>query len=406
MRFGHLSRLFPAFQNPNYRIYFSGQVISLVGTWLQIVAQGWLVLQLTNSAFQIGLVGVAATLPAMVLTPFGGVLVDRLDKKKILICTQSASMVLALALGFLTIWGHITVWQVGILAFLLGIVSAFDVPARQSFVVELVKREDLSSAIGLNSAVFNGARVIGPTIAGFLIAWFGVGGAFIANGISYIAAIGALFYMNIERVIHDNHPHPIRALQEGIKYALAHPMIRTLLLFTASLSIFGWSYSTMMPLIARDVFGLDASGLGWFYAFTGLGAMTAAFSMSAIAKKFSPFIAIMVGNLVFVTTLVLFSFTTSFWMAGICLIFLGFGLMLQSSTANSAVQHAVEDRLRGRVMSLYVLMFMGMFPVGNFQIGTLAEKVGVMPALRFEAGALFLAGILLWTVRAKLSDER
>lgn len=397
-----ISRLFPAFQNPNYRIYFAGQSISLIGTWLQIVAQGWLVLQLTNSAFLIGLVGAASTLPALLFTLFGGVLVDRFDKKKILIITQIGAMTLAFALGLLTIFGEITVWQVAVLGFLLGMFNAVDAPARQSFVVELVKREDLSSAIGLNSAIFNGARVIGPSVAGFLIAWFGVGGAFIANGLSYIAVIIALLLMKIDRVIHDVHPHPLRAIEEGVKYAMGHPLIKTLLIFTGAVSVFGWSYTTMMPLIARDIFGLDATGLGYFYAATGFGALTAAFSMSALSKRFGSFPVIISGNIIFVVSLFLFSLTTHFWLACGLLYFIGMGLMLQASMINSTIQHAVKDHFRGRVMSLHVLMFMGLFPLGNFQIGWLGEHLGVMMTLRLEAGLLFLAGILLWTVRTKL----
>src|SRR6185437_7149335 len=240
---------FPALQNKNYRLYFGGQLISLIGTWLQIVAQGWLVLQLTNSAFLIGLITALSTLPTLFLTLFGGVIVDQFPKKIILLFTQSAAMVLAFILGVLTVLNVITVWEIGLIAFLLGSVNAIDSPARQAFVSEMVDKEQLPSAIALNSGIFNAARVIGPSVAGLLIALIGTGGAFIVNGISYIAVIIALVIMRTSSNPVRKKINAIKAIREGLKYSFSHPIIRTLILFTGVSSIFGWSYTTVMPVI-------------------------------------------------------------------------------------------------------------------------------------------------------------
>ncbi len=211
--FQKITSFFPALRNKNYQLYFMGQLVSLIGTWLQIVAQGWLVLELTNSVFLIGLVAAVSTLPTLLFSLFGGVIVDRFNKQKIITFTQTASMLLALVLGLLTVFKIINVWQIMILAFLLGVVNAVDMPARQAFVVEMVGKSDLASAIALNSGIFNGARVIGPSIAGILIGLVGTGGAFILNAASYLAVILALFYIKAKAIVHKNHPHPMLAIK-------------------------------------------------------------------------------------------------------------------------------------------------------------------------------------------------
>ena len=231
---------FPALQNKNYRIYIFGQFISVIGTWLQIVAQGWLVLQLSNSAFLIGLVAALATAPSLLFSLFGGVIVDRFPKKKVLFFTQSSSMVLALTLGILTLLNLATIPLICIMAFLMGTVNAVDAPARQAFVSELVNKEQLPSAIALNSGIFNAGRVVGPGLAGLLIALVGTGGAFISNGISYIAVIIALFFLNLPTSAPSLNTNPLQAIKNGVQYSFSHPAIRPLLLFTGMTSIFGW----------------------------------------------------------------------------------------------------------------------------------------------------------------------
>lgn len=242
--------VFPALRSRNYQLFFTGQFISLVGTWLQVVAQGWLVLQLTNSAFLVGVVAAASTAPTLFLSLFGGVIVDRFSKRRILLFTQSASMALAFVLGVLTVVKVITVAQITFLAFLLGVVNAMDAPARQAFLIEMVEREALGSAIALNSGIFNAARVIGPSAAGILIAIVGTGGAFIINSVSYTAVITALFFIRAKKsAAPELRMRPLKAIGEGVLYSFTHPVIRALLLFTAITSVFGWSYTDRKSVV-------------------------------------------------------------------------------------------------------------------------------------------------------------
>lgn len=395
--------LFPAFRKRNYKLYFAGQLTSTIGTWLQIVAQGWLVLQLTNSAFLIGVVAAVSTLPSLFFSLIGGVVVDRFSKKRVLLFTQASSMVLAFILGILTIFNVINVLEIIILAFLLGLVSAVDAPARQAFAVETVGKEDLASAIALNSATFNGARVIGPSIAGFLIVVFGTGGAFVINGISYLAIIVALLFIRVKVKLPQTHPHPFRAIKEGVSYGFSHPIIRIFLLLTAITSVFGWSYATIMPIIARNIFHLGAAGLGYLYAASGMGALLGAVIVSAFSKKVSPLFFILGGNFLFVFSIIGFTFTSQAIFALPFLFVAGLGLLLQFSTMNTTIQRLVEDKYRGRVLSLYVTMFMGFFPFGNFQIGFFTEHFGSSFAIRLGATIVFIFGLMIFLNRKKIA---
>lgn len=395
--------VFPALRNRNYQLYFSGQFVSLVGTWFQIIAQGWLVLKLTNSAFMIGLVAAAATLPTLVFSLFGGVIVDRFPKRTVLFWTQTTAMFLAFVLGTLTVLNLITVWQIMILAFLLGVVNAVDMPARQSFTIEMVGREDLPSAIALNSAIFNSARVIGPGLAGFLIAGLGIGETFILNGISYIAVIAVLLLMKIKAEIPQSHPHPLRAIREGVSYGLSHPIIRTLLIFTGVVSVFGWSFGTMLPFIAQNTFHVDAEGLGYLYAASGLGAVLATVLVSAFSKKISALVFILGGNTLFALSIIGFTFSSQMSTALIFLFLSGLGILAQFSTMNTTIQSLVEDRYRGRIMSLYALMFMGLFPLGNLQIGFFSQHFGPQFAIRLGAVIVFLFGVLIYFSRKRIT---
>jgi len=395
--------VFPALKNRNFRFYFIGQLISLVGTWLQIVAEGFLVYQITNSAFFVGAVAALATLPTLFLALAGGVIVDRLPKRDILLFTQSAAMILALIYGILTVLGLISVSEIFILAFLLGVVNAVDAPARQAFVGEMVDRRQISSAVALVAGTWNGARVIGPSIAGILIALVGVGGAFIINGISYIAVIVALISMKLAIFkATSNHPHPLQAIREGISYSLSHPTIRTLLVFSGIVSIFGWSFSTMMPVIAEKTFHTGAGGLGQLYAVSGVGAFLAAILVSAYGNRFSSFAFIFGGNTLFAVSLILFTLTSNFFIALVFLFFAGFGLLLTFPTINSTIQHLVEDRYRGRVLSLYTITFLGFFPIGNFEVGLVSERFGTSFALRLGAIVILVAGVWFYSNRGKL----
>jgi len=395
-------KTFPALQSRNYRIYFFGQAFSLIGTWLQIVAQGWLVLQLTSSPYLIGLVAALATAPSMLFSLFGGVVVDRFPKKKIMYATQSANMVLALLLGVLTHMELATVPVIGTIAFLMGTVNAVDAPARQALVPELVGKQRLASAIALNSGIFNAARVIGPGLAGLLIAWVGIGGAFITNGLSYIAVLVALYFVNIYDQPAARALRPIAAIKEGIAYSASHPVIRVLLLFVGMLSIFGWSYTTIMPVIARETYGLDAQGLGYLYSATGIGALLATYLVGRFGGRVPPLIFIIGGNTLFALSLFLFSLTTHFGLALVLLFLIGLGLLSQTSMTNTLVQGMVKQEFRGRVMSIYILMFLGMAPIGNFEIGYLTEHIGIANAFAINAAVVLLFGAIIFFNRRRI----
>lgn len=397
-----LAVTFPAFSNRNYRLYFTGQLVSLIGTWLQIVAQAWLVLQLTDSPVLLGAITALTTLPTLLFTLFGGVIVDRNPKKKVLLFTQVSSMCLAMILGALTLLDVVNLWYIGILSFLLGTVNSVDAPARQAFVSEITTKEQLPSAIAMNSAIFNTARAIGPAIAGVLIATVGTGWAFIVNGFTYLAVIGSLLSMQVEQFVAARKTHPIAAIKEGVRYSAQHPIIKNLLIFAAMLSIFGWSYTTILPLIAKLEFGLDATGLGYFYMAGGFGALLSAFLVAGLSKKVSPVFFIIGGNVVVTFNLVLFTLTTNFYLASVFLFFAGMGLVAQSSTLNSTLQGLVKKEFRGRIMSLYVLMFIGLVPLGNFQIGYISEAVGTGFAIQIGAGILFVFGMVLMVYRRRI----
>ncbi|RJQ36904.1 MFS transporter [Candidatus Microgenomates bacterium] len=396
---------FPALKHKNYRYYFLGQLVSLIGTWLQMVAQGWLVLELTHSAFMLGLVSALGLLPTLFFSLFGGVIVDRFPKKKILIFTQTLFMVLAFILGVLTVLKVINVTEIVILAFLLGIITALDMPARQAFAVEMVGKEDLASAIALNSGIFNGARVVGPGIAGIIIAVLGTGGAFILNAVSYIAVIIALYFIKTKKEIPQIHPHPLTSIKEGIIYSFSNSTIKTLLLFTAITSIFGWSYSTIMPIIVQNIYHLGAESLGFFYSAAGVGALVGVVLVSSFAKKINNLTFILGGNFLFCISILSFTFTTDIHLALIFLFFAGLGLIAELSTINTTIQHSVKDHLRGRVMSIYTLMFLGLTPLGSFQVGLIAEHFGSQIAIGSGSVVMLFFGVILFLEKNKIQTK-
>lgn len=397
-------KTFPALQNKNYRIYFFGQLVSVVGTWLQIVAQGWLVLQLSNSAFLIGLVAAFATVPSLLFSLFGGVIVDRFPKKTILFITQSLAMILAFILGVLTLMDLATIPVICVMAFMMGTVNAIDGPARQAFISQLVTKEQLASAIALNSAIFNAGRIIGPGLAGMLIALTGSGGAFIFNGISYLAIIIALAFLKITEKISLKKLNPLSAIKEGILYSYSHPIISVLLLFTGVVSVFGWSYTTIMPVIARESFHLGADGLGYMFSVTGLGSLLATYLVGAHSKRIPSVLFIIGGNSIFCISLILFAFSNNLGVALFLLFFTGLGLLSQAATMNTIIQGIVKNEFRGRVMSLYILMFLGLAPLGNFEIGWLTENVGISMALSINGAIVLIAGLILLFYQPSIQD--
>lgn len=399
-----LLKAFPAFKHKNYQLYFIGQLISLIGTWLQMIAQQWLVLELTNSAFWVGAVSAVGSLPILIFSLFGGVIVDRFPKKKILIFTQVSEMLLAFILGLLAILQIVNLSEIVILAFLLGLVSALDMPARQAFAIEMVGREDLPSAIALNSGIFNGARVVGPALAGLTIGIVGTGGAFLLNGLSFIAVIIALFFITTNISIPKIHPHPLQAIKDGLTFSFSHPIIGTLLIFTAINSVFGWSYTTIMPVIAKNVFHQDATGFGYLIAISGIGALLGAILVSTFSRKIKASIFILGGNALFAVSVLLFSLTSHIFSASPFLFLAGLGLISNFSMVSTAIQQLVGDHIRGRVMSIYTLMFLGLSPLGSLQIGFVSEHLGPLFAIRLNAVIVLTFGLIL-AIRSKKIRE-
>ncbi len=389
--------VFPAFRHKNYRYYFSGQLVSLIGTWLQAVAQGWYVLELTHSAFMVGLVAALGFLPVMIFGLLGGVIVDRFHKRKLLIFTQIASLILALSLGSLSLLGYGNVWMVSIFAFLLGIVNAIDMPARQSFTIELVGSKDLPSAIALNMSSFNTARVIGPALAGLLIATIGTSWAFILNGLSFLGPLFALMLMNVQSDIPKVHAHPLRSIKIGLKYAFTHPSIKNLLIFTSVISIFGFSYTTLLPVIIQQTFNRDATGLGIVYTAVGIGAIISAFITARLYKDVGFYKIIFWGSILFSISILLLSFVYNFYLSLPFFFFAGTGFATIISTVNSTIQRNVEDSLRGRVMSIFTLSFIGMQPIGSFLMGFFAEHFGSQFALRLGSIIVLLFSLYIYT---------
>lgn len=392
-----LLEAFPAFENRNFRLYFPGQVVSMVGTWVQMVAQGWLVLEISGSAFDVGLAAAASTLPTLFLSLFGGVLVDRYPRRTILFWTQSSAMVLAFVLGFYALAGTVTMPIILVLSFLLGCVNAVNVPALQAFLGEMVERDRIASAIALNSAIYNGSRVIGPAIAGLLITLAGTGTAFMLNGVSFLGVLLSLFLIRTEGATGPSGggEHPLQSIRDGLAYSWRHPLIRTIVGFIAVISIFAWSYVTMLPVVAKRSFGMDATGLGWLYGVSGIGSVVGTLLVSIYSRRVDRLVFIAGGTILF--ALSLGAFTLTLWLpAALFWLFLcGLGLIAAVSTMSATIQSHVEDRYRGRVMSLYMMVFMGFMPIGNLEVGWLSEQFGTGPAIRFGCAVTLLAALFI-----------
>lgn len=397
--------LFPALKYQNFRLFILGQLITVSGGWMQQVAQAWLVLSLTNSPFLVGIMAAARNLPTLLLFGLlGGAIVDRFEKKKtILYLTKTSAMILAFALGVLAFSGVITLAQIAVLAFLLGVVEAVDNPARQVFVAKMVEREDLSSAIAINAGVFNAARFIGPSVGGFLIYLIEPAGVFLVNGVGYLAVILALVFIKEKGGILASEANPIKSIEEGLSYSFSHPTIRALLIFGAITSVFGWSFSTILPVVAKDAFGLGAIELGYMYSTFGIGSVIATVFVSALANRVNKITYIIAGAMLFSLSMITFSFVSEFTLSLVLLFLAGLGLISQFAMMNATIQYIVPDSLRGRVMSIHVLMLIGMLPLGSFQIGLMAEHFGSLFAIGLGAFIVFVAAILISIYKKKIT---
>lgn len=389
------ARTFRALRHRNFRLFWCGQVVSLTGTWMQWVAHSWLVLQLTNSAFLLGLVSSIGSFPVLIFSLLGGVVADRVNKRLLLIVTQSLAMLLAFVLAILTSLGWIQVWQIMLLAFILGVVNAFDHPARQVFIFEIVGKEDLLNAIALHSSIFNAARIIGPAIAGILVALIGVAGCFYLNVVSFLAVIAGLWMIRIDSSLYSSRQASIwDNMREGLSHIRYHRTILILIVTMAVVSIFGVPYGVLMPVFARDVLKAGASGLGFLMAATGTGALIGALTLATLGNIRRKGWFLLVGAFSFSLSLLLFSFSRSFRFSLICLVGAGWSLITCTATTNTLLQTLVPDALRGRVMSIFTLMFLGMAPLGSLQAGMVATHLGAPIAVGL--GAFICMGYVLF----------
>lgn len=392
MKSGKLPRALRALSYRNFRLFFAGQSISLIGTWMQTVAQSWLVYRLTGSAVLLGTVGFAGQIPVFLIAPFGGVVADRHARLPIIVATQTTMMMLAFVLAFLTLSGYVHVWHIIVLAIFLGLANAFDIPARQAFVVEMVGRQDLMNAIALNSSLFNGARVVGPAIAGITVAAIGEGWCFFANGISYIAVIVGLLLIRVPpRSVEKPVSSPLHEILEGWRFAAHNAPIRAILLLLALVSFVGMPYAVLMPVFAEDILHSGARGLGILMGATGIGALIGALLIAARREVHGLGRWVAFGAAGFGVTLILFATSRTFWLSAAFLIPVGGTMMVQMSSSNTLIQTMVPDRLRGRIMALYSMMFMGMAPLGSLLAGWLADTIGA-PATIMVGGALCIVG--------------
>jgi MFS family permease len=391
-------RMLGALRHRNYRLFLTGQIISTVGTWMQSVAMPWLALQLTHSGLLVGLVLAVQFTPVLLGSQFGGMTADRYGKRKILLVTQSAFTVPSFALFVLSASGHAQYWEVLVAAAATGTINLFDVPARQSFLIDMVGKQDLMNAIALNSSVFNGAAVIGPSAAGVIIGVVGVPICFLANSISYLAAVGALLLMrNLPTVVREQHEqHWLRRVAEGFSYARREPVVGLLLLVVAVFSLFAMNRLTLMPLFADQVLHVGAAGFGFLMGAMGLGALAGALTLAFFPVLGADSRRQFLLGMIWVGALLTFSFSRVFPLSLVTLLVAGYCQISFVATANNRIQTLTPDHLRGRVMALYAQALIGVGPVGSTQAGALATLFGAPWAMAIGAA---VAGAVVVAVR-------
>jgi MFS family permease len=390
-------RTFAALRYPNYRLWFQGQVVSLLGTWMQTTAQGYLIYELTHSPAYLGYVGFAAGVPTWILTLYGGVVADRVSRRALMVITQSAMMVFAFILAALTFLHVVQPWHVLVLSFLLGVANSFDAPARQAFVGEMVDRDDLTNAIALNATMFHMATAIGPAVAGITYALFGPGWCFTINGISFIAVIVALKSMKL-----NPHVPPATAgsvfseFKEGILYVIRHDVVRVVIGIIAVNSMFTLSLNTLVPAWSVAVLGGDATTNGFLYSARGVGSLIGALTIATLGRISYRGKLVTLGS--FVTPLLLMLFAAFHWLPASLLILggIGVGTIMVMNLSNALVQTSTPEKLRGRVMGAYTWIFFGFMPVGALWTGEMAARVGLSEAVLINGGLALLAAVIVW----------
>ena len=378
----------------NFRLFISGQLISLIGTWMQTVAQSWLVYRLTGQASMLGIVAFAGMFPVFILATVGGMAADRVRPHTLIVITQSTAMGLTAILALLTLTGHVHLWHIITTSLLLGVVNAFDIPARQVFVAQTVARPDLMNAIALNSSVFNGARIIGPAVAGLLVAAVGEGWCFLVNSVSYIAVIAGLLAMRLEGTQAGQAPASGGAILEGFRFILGARPVRDLLLLLGLLGLMGMPYSVLMPIFADQILHGGPKALGVLMGLSGVGALAGAVSLALRRSPRGLGRWIAGSAMGFGAALIAFSLSRSFPLSVLIMMPIGFTLMVEIASSNTLIQMMIPDALRGRVMSVYSMMFMGMVPIGALIGGTLAHKVGAPITVALGGGGCLAAGLI------------
>lgn len=389
-----LKLIFRAFHYRNYRLFFAGQGISLVGTWMQQIAMSWLVYRLTNSAFLLGAVGFAGQITTFIFAPLAGVLVDRWNRRHILIVTQTLAMLQALILAFLDLTGTVAVWHIVFLGIFLGLINAIDIPARQTFVVEMVeKREDLGNAIALNSSMFNAARLVGPAIGGVLIATVGEGIVFLFNSVSFLAAIAALLAIKTTPQYTEAHTDILSGMKEGFSYAFTFAPTRSIILLLGLVSLMGMSYQVLMPVFAKDILHGGAHTLGFLTTASGAGALVGTIYLASRKNVLGLGKMIPLAASIFGAGLIAFSLSHVLAISLLLMLFAGFGMMVQMTASNTTLQTIVDDNKRGRVMAFHTMTFMGTAAFGSLLAGTLAGAIGA-PNTLLIGGVSCLLGAL------------
>lgn len=392
-----------AFRHPNYRLFFGGQGISLIGTWMQQIAMSWLVYHLTNSAFMLGLVGFAGQVPTFLFAAPAGVIVDRWNRHHLLILMQTLAMLQAFALAALTLTGTVQVWHIIVLSVFLGTINAFEITTRQSFVVEIIEqREDLGNAIALNSFMFNGARLVGPAVAGLLIGLLGEGICFLINGVSFLAIIGSLLMMKIRPGSRPaEEPALFQGLKEGYRYAFGFPPIRYILILLALMSFAGMPYLVLMPIFARDVLSGGPETLGFLMGASGVGALMGALYLASHKTILGLGKLVVAASTLLGCGLVGFALSPYFPLSLGMMLLTGFGMMVMAASSNTIIQTIVDEDKRGRVMSFFVMAFLGAAPFGNLIAGSLASHIGA-PATLVICGVCCIGGSFYFLSRLPL----
>jgi MFS family permease len=395
--------IFRTLRYRNYRLFFAGQCISLIGTWMQQIAVSWLVYRLTDSVFLLGIVGFAGQFPTFLFSPLAGVFSDRWNRHRTLVLTQALSMLQALTLAMLVLTGTIAVWHIVSLSLFLGCVNAIDIPTRQSFVIDMIEdKKDLGNAIALNSAIFNGARFLGPSVAGLLIALVGEGICFLLNGMSYMAVIAALLSMNLSRLTPEKKNTSIfEELKEGFYYVYGFKPIRFILLLLALTSFMGVPYAVLMPAFARDILHGGSHTLGFLMSATGAGALMGAIYLASRKSVLGLGRIIPLSAGIFGAGLIGLSLYPIFWFSLLLMFVIGFGVMIQVASSNTLLQTIVDDDKRGRVMSFFAVSLMGMAPLGSLMAGTLAGLIGITDTIMI-GGICCVIGAILFSRKLSL----